>query len=194
MSNLRDQKEALDRIANMDVEKARVVVPELMALYNQTQSAEHLQALARYKDERTKPVFIEALDYTDEEFDRAVIAAGVLGEMKATDAVDKLIAASEKPLPIKSRANAAKLAAIRALVKIGDKKAVAGADQAADHVGRRAGLHAQPEGGAGPGRAARSGGGAGPDQGPVHDRPGHRHLPASAGWGWCASASRPSIR
>ncbi len=107
----------------MDVEKARVVVPELMALYNQTRSAEHLQALARYKDERTKAVFIEALDYTDEEFDRAVIAAGVLGEMKATDAVDKLIAAAEKPLPIKSRANAAKLAAIRALVKIGDKKA-----------------------------------------------------------------------
>jgi HEAT repeat protein len=123
LGNLRDQKEALDRIANMDVEKARVVVPELLALYNQTRSAEHLQALARYKDERTKAVFIEALDYTDEEFDRAVIAAGMLGEMKATDAVDKLIAASEKPLPIKSRANAAKLAAIRALVKIGDKKA-----------------------------------------------------------------------
>jgi HEAT repeat protein len=123
LGNLRDQKEALDRIANMDVEKARVVVPELLELYNQSRSAEHLQALARYKDERTKAAFIEALDYTDEEFDRAVIAAGVLGQMKATDAVDKLIAGSEKPLPIKSRANAAKLAAMGALVKIGDKRA-----------------------------------------------------------------------
>jgi HEAT repeat protein len=124
LGNLRDQKEALDRIANMDVEKARVVVPELLDLYNQSRSAEHLQALARYKDPRTKDVMIEALAYTDEEFDRAVIAAGVLGDLKAADAVDKLIAAAEKPLPIKSRANAAKLAAIRALVKIGDKKAV----------------------------------------------------------------------
>ena len=31
---------------------------------------------------------IEALDYSDDDFDRATIAAGVLGEMKATDAVD----------------------------------------------------------------------------------------------------------
>ena len=55
LGNLREQKEALDRIANMDVERARVVVPELMALYKETKNAEHLQALARYKDPRTKP-------------------------------------------------------------------------------------------------------------------------------------------
>jgi len=67
---------------------------------------------------------IEALDYTDDDFDRATIAAGVLGDMKATDAVPALIAAAEKPLPIKSRANSTRVAAIRALVKIGDKRAV----------------------------------------------------------------------
>ena len=44
--------------------------------------------------------------------------------MKATDAVDPLIKAVEKPLPIKSRANNARIAAMRALVKIGDKRAV----------------------------------------------------------------------
>ena len=44
--------------------------------------------------------------------------------MKATDAVDPLIKAAEKPLPIKSRANSARIAAMRALVKIGDKRAV----------------------------------------------------------------------
>ena len=124
LKDLREREEALDRIAAMDAEKAKVVVPQLMELYNETRSAEHLQALARYKDPQTKPLFIEALSYTDEEFDRAVIAAGVLGEMKATEAVDKLIAASEQSIPIKSRANAAKLAAMRALVKIGDPKAV----------------------------------------------------------------------
>ena len=124
LKDLREQKEALDRLANMDVERARVVVPELIALYKETKKPEHLEALARYKDPETKPLMIEALDYSDDDFDRATVAAGVLGEMKAVDAVDKLIAAAEKQLPNKSRANSVRLAAIRALVKIGDKRAV----------------------------------------------------------------------
>jgi len=124
LKNLRTQKEALDHLANMDVEKARPAVPALVELYKDSRRPEHLEALARYKDERTKAVLIEALDYNDEDFDRTTIAAGVLGDMKATDAVDALIAAAAKPLPVKSRANNAKLAAMRALVRIGDKKAV----------------------------------------------------------------------
>jgi HEAT repeat protein len=124
LKDLRVQKEALDHLANMDVERARPAVPALIDLYNDSKRPEFLEALARYNDPRTKPVMIEALDYTDDDFDRATIAAGVLGEMKATDAVPQLIAAAEKPLPIKSRANSARIAAIRALVKIGDKRAV----------------------------------------------------------------------
>ncbi len=123
LTNLRTQKEALDHLANMDVEKARPAVPALVELYKDTKRPEHLEALARYKDDRTKPVLIEALDYSDDDFDRTTIAAGVLGDMKATDAVDALIKAAEKPLPVKSRANNAKLAAMRALVRIGDKRA-----------------------------------------------------------------------
>jgi HEAT repeat protein len=124
LKDLRTQKEALDNLAKMDVEKARPAVPALIELYQDTKRPEHLEALARYKDDRTKPLLIAALDYTDDDFDRATISAGVLGEMKATDAVDPLIKALEKPLPIKSRANNARLAALRALVKIGDKRAV----------------------------------------------------------------------
>jgi HEAT repeat protein len=124
LGNLREQQEALDRIAQMDVERARVVVPDLLALYQETKGAEHLQALTRYQDPRTTAAFIEALNYSDEEFDKAIIAASVLGEMKAKEAVDKLIEAAEKPLPIKSRANAAKREAMRALIKIGDPQAV----------------------------------------------------------------------
>ena len=111
LKNLRSQKEALDHLANMDVEKARPAVPALIELYKDTHRPEHLEALARYKDDRTKPVLIEALDYSDDDFDRTTIAAGVLGDMKATDAVDALIKAAEKPLPVQSRANNAKLAA-----------------------------------------------------------------------------------
>jgi HEAT repeat protein len=124
LKDLRVQKEALDQLANMDVEKARPAVPALIDLYNDAKRPEFLEALARYQDPRTKPIMIEALDYNDDDFDRATIAAGVLGEMKATDAVAPLIAAVEKPLPIKSRANSARIAAMRALVKIGDRRAV----------------------------------------------------------------------
>ncbi|HET6149371.1 MAG TPA: HEAT repeat domain-containing protein [Polyangia bacterium] len=124
LKNLRTQKEALDHLANMDVEKARPAVPALMALYQDTKRPEHLEALARYKDERSKALFIEALEYSDDDFDRATIAAGVLGEMKSPDAVDPLIKAAEKQLPIKSRANNVRISAIRAMVKIGDKRAV----------------------------------------------------------------------
>ena len=124
LKDLRVQKEALDHLANMDVEKARPAVPALIDLYNDAKRPEFLEALARYQDPRTKPIMIEALDYNDDDFDRATIAAGVLGEMKATDAVAPLIAAVEKPLPIKSRANSTRIASMRALVKIGDKRAV----------------------------------------------------------------------
>jgi HEAT repeat protein len=124
LKDLRVQKEALDHLADMDVEKARPAVPALIDLYNDAKRPEFLQALARYQDPRTKQVMIDALDYNDDDFDRATIAAGVLGEMKATDAVPQLIAAVDKPLPIKSRANSTRVAAMRALVKIGDKRAV----------------------------------------------------------------------
>jgi HEAT repeat protein len=124
LKDLRVQKEALDHLADMDVEKARPAVPALIDLYQDAKRPEFLEALARYQDPRAKQIMIDALDYTDDDFDRATIAAGVLGEMKATDAVDPLIKAVDKPLPIKSRANSARIAAMRALVKIGDKRAV----------------------------------------------------------------------
>ena len=50
LKNLRDQKEALDHLANMDVERARAAVPALIELYKDTKQPEHLEALARYKD------------------------------------------------------------------------------------------------------------------------------------------------
>jgi HEAT repeat protein len=124
LKNLRTQKEALDHLANMDVEKARPAVPALIELFKDTKRPEHLEALARYHDPRTKDIMIEALDYTDDDFDRATVAAGALGEMKLPESVPALIKAAEKELPVKSRANNARVASMRALVKIGDKRAV----------------------------------------------------------------------
>jgi HEAT repeat protein len=124
LKGVRDQKEALDQLAKMSVERAEKALPELIALYKETKKPEHLEALSRFQNDQTKALFIEALDFTEDDFDRAVIAAGALGEMKATDAVAPLIKAVDHQLPIKSRANTVRLAAIRALVKIGDKQAV----------------------------------------------------------------------
>jgi HEAT repeat protein len=126
LSNVRDQQEALNRLARMGVDRARVALPQLIALYKETKKPEHLEALVRYKDPKLIPLYIEALDFTEDDFDRAIVAAGALGELReqATDAVPALTKAVEHQLPIKSRANNVRLAAIRALAKIGDKRAV----------------------------------------------------------------------
>jgi HEAT repeat protein len=126
LDNLREQKEALNRLARMGVDRARVALPSLIALYRQTKQPEHLEALVRYQDPSTIPLFVDALDFTDDDFDRAIVAAGALGEMgkAAGVAVPALMKAVEHSLPIKSRANGVRLAAIRALAKIGDRRAV----------------------------------------------------------------------
>lgn len=126
LKNVRDQQEALNQLARMGVDRAKVALPQLIDLYKETKKPEHLEALVRFKDPSTVPLLIEALDFTEDDFDRAIVAAGALGDLKeqASDAVDPLIKAVNHQLPIKSRANNVRLAAVRALVKIGDKRAV----------------------------------------------------------------------
>jgi len=124
LKKVREQQEALNQLARMGVERAKPALPALIELYKETKKPEHLEALVRYKDPSTIPLFIEAMDFSDDDFDRAIVAAGALGELNAKEAVPALTKAVEKPLPIKSRANGVRLAAIRALAKIGDKSAV----------------------------------------------------------------------
>jgi HEAT repeat protein len=126
LGNVRDQQEALNQLARMSVERAKVALPSLIALYKETKKPEHLDALVRYKDPDLVPLYVEALDFTEDDFDRAIIAAGALGDLReqAVEAVPALAKALEHTLPIKSRANGVRLAAIRALAKIGDKRAV----------------------------------------------------------------------
>ena len=125
LSNVREQQEALNQLARMGADRAKVALPSLIALYKETKKPEHLDALVRYKDVSTMPLLIEAMDFTEDDFDRAIVAAGALGDMReqASEAVPALIKALEHTLPIKSRANGVRLAAIRAMAKIGDKRA-----------------------------------------------------------------------
>lgn len=126
LGNVRDQQEALNQLARMSADRAKVAVPALIALYRETKKPEHLEALVRYKDPSAIPLYVDALDFTEDDFDRAIVAAGALGDLheQGEEAVPALIKAVEHQLPIKSRANNVRLAAIRALVKIGDRQAV----------------------------------------------------------------------
>jgi len=126
LTNIRERQDALNQLARMSVDRAKVAVPSLIKLYKETKQAEHLQALVRYQNPDAVPLLIEALDFTEDDFDCAIVAAGALGDMgtQAIQAVPALMKATLHTLPIKSRANGVRLAAIRALAKIGDKRAV----------------------------------------------------------------------
>jgi len=125
LSSLRTRKEALDNLARMEVEKAKVALPELRALFSETKDPTHLRAIARLADASTVDLFVGELSYDTDNFENAQVAAGFLGDMKAPQAVAGLAAAAEKQLPIKSQANQVRIAAIRALARIKDKGATA---------------------------------------------------------------------
>ncbi len=121
LGNLRTRKEALDNLARMEPEKAKAALPELRALFEETKDPNHLRAIARLKDPSTVDVFVGQLEYDSDNFENAMVAAGFLGDMKAKSAAPALAKAAEKPLPIKSRANQVRLAAVRALAHINDR-------------------------------------------------------------------------
>jgi HEAT repeat protein len=128
---------ALERLHAMALQDLRPLVPMLSDLsrgrLNEDLFQEGgplrpriLQTIARLKDPATIPLFIEALAYDEDRFEHAVVAADFLAEMKAAEAVEPLVHAMEHRLPIKSRANRARLAAMQALVTLGDARAVPG--------------------------------------------------------------------
>lgn len=121
LSNLRTRKEALDNLARMEPEKAKQALPQLRSLFEETKDPNHLRAIARLADPSTVDLFIAQLQYDSDDFENALVAAGFLADMKAKEAAAPLAKAAEKPLPIKSRANQVRLAAVRALAHINDR-------------------------------------------------------------------------
>lgn len=126
---------AFERLNALGPKDLRPLVPMLMELSRTPRPEEDsggllrariLQILARLRDPATIPAFIEALRYDEDRFEHAVVAAEFLGAMKVVEAVEPLLGALDHRLPIKSRANMAVLAAMHALVVIGDKRAVPG--------------------------------------------------------------------
>ena len=78
----------------------------------------------RTQEQAIHPTLICALDFTEDKYHNATLAAKALADLKAIEAVEPLGKVLERPMAIKSRANLAKLAAIKALAELGDKQAV----------------------------------------------------------------------
>ena len=105
-------------------------VEPLTVLYVKHPRHEILQAILALRDrpgfprDKAIPTLILALDFTEDTYHSANVAAEALGDMKAMEAVPALVKVLEKPLPVKSRANLTKLTAIQALGKLGGDAAV----------------------------------------------------------------------
>ena len=99
-------------------------VKALCDLFRDFPTPEILKAIIAMKDQRAVETLINALDFTEEQYHNATLAAKALADLKATQAVDALGKVLGRPMSIKSRANLAKLAAIGALAQLGDPKAV----------------------------------------------------------------------
>ena len=103
---------------------AKVALADLCAAFKARPDRLILRSIAALRDRRAIPTLVGALDFVGEEHHNATVAARALAELKAVDAVDALGKVLDRPLVKQSRANLAKLAAIEALGKIGDPRAV----------------------------------------------------------------------
>jgi HEAT repeat protein len=122
-------EEAVDQLGKLGKPEA---VEPLCALWAKHPREEILTAILTLKDkpgfrkEQAVPTLIAALDFTEETYHAANVAAEALGNFKATAAVPALVAVLDKKLSLKSRANLTKLTAIQALGKIGGPEATDG--------------------------------------------------------------------
>ncbi len=129
IKKLNDPREQKDAVRELVKIHDAAGVPPLIDLFKKTKDPEHLRAIASFKDKRSVPIMIDALDYSEDSFDNASIAATSLGDTPDPSAVDPLMKALLKPLPIKTRANVVKLEAMKSLAKIGDKRGVEALDK-----------------------------------------------------------------
>lgn len=132
IKKLRDPEHGPEAVRQLQLLGDPVAVEPLCELFKDYPSANILKAIISFKDRRAIPTLRAALDFTEDNYTNATRAANALADFKASEAVPDLIKVLKRPLPIKSRANLAKQAAIEALAKIGDKKAVPALIEVAD--------------------------------------------------------------
>ncbi len=124
IKKLRDPEHATEAVKQLRRLGDPIAVEPLCDLFKDFPSPEILKAIISFKDKRSIPTLIAALDFTEDKYHNVTLAAKALAKLKAVEAVEPLGKVIKKPMAIKSRANLAKVAAIAALATIGDKKAV----------------------------------------------------------------------
>jgi HEAT repeat protein len=121
----REQEElAFDRIANIPVDRARAVLPELIQFCRITGKPGHLEALARYHDGRATPLFLEALAAWKEKPRHGIVAVRALADPPLPEAMGKLLAVAETPLAPDHPANEVRIEALRLLARAEDRRLV----------------------------------------------------------------------
>ena len=126
----REQKEAIRQLVRLKDEAA---VEPLSKLFKKSKEPEILVAIGKLRSEKAVDLLVEQLDFTEDGYELASAAATALQELAERDdkgraaaqrAVDALNKAAGKKLSIRSRANIARVEAMKALAAIKDPKAV----------------------------------------------------------------------
>ncbi len=135
LDDVREQQNAVRQLVKL---KDPVAYEGLAKLFKRTKDPEQLKAIGKLRTDAAVDLFIEQLDYSDDNFENAAAAATGLaglagrddkGRQAAAKAVDALGKAIVKKLPIKTRANVVKAEAMTALGAIKDPRAVEALDQ-----------------------------------------------------------------
>lgn len=121
LDNPRDQKDAIRMLVKL---KDKQAVAPLTALYKRSSDPELLRQIATFNDPSTVPLMVDSLDFTEDSYEAASVAATALGDLGDKAAVGPLIKTVLRPLPIKTRANVVKLEAMKSLAKLKDPRAV----------------------------------------------------------------------
>jgi HEAT repeat protein len=129
IGKLRDPEHAPKAVRELEKLGDPVAIEPLCDLYRDFESPNILKAIIRLteKDPDNKKAIetlISALEFTEDKYHNATKAADALADLDAKEAVEPLTNVLHRPMSIKSRANLAKLAAIKALGRLGDPKAV----------------------------------------------------------------------
>lgn len=130
LDDVREQKEALRQLARL---KSEASLEPLTKLFKRSSDPEHLRVITKLRSDNAVDLFIEQMEYSEDNFENAMVAATGLYEIAERDdkgreaskkAVPVLIKAVIKKLPIKTRANLVKVEAMKALAATRDPRAV----------------------------------------------------------------------
>lgn len=130
IKRLDNPEKELQAVQNLTKIGDPAAVEPLCKLFAKKRHPDILRAIVSFKEkpgfkrEQVVPTLISALDFGEDDYNNATIAAEAAADLGATEVIDALGQALEKTLPVKSRSNLAKLSAIQALARLKDKRGV----------------------------------------------------------------------